>query len=994
MSNIKEFSYAAPGQRRILFYNTVISALVTGFILSDSVISLKYYFYYSEIMHVVLTAMLGGIFLGNLAGRVLFTGIRFTRALYIVTDLAFIFLGMIYFLRFFMLPDVREPLISLYMSWHFWIPSLAAIFFFIVGIKLHYFLKVACGNFIDERIPLGKFFTLALFGMAVGMGLPVFSLYPEIAAPWAKYYPWFSAASALLLPSLILLHLPYAPAPMFAQHFEEHEQEEESVLKRDDLFFTYLNFTFIFIYLYLGYQSIIKFYGDFLPVKLSFLLVVLGGLFLGSLGGRICKARFWHIYVEMIFPVFFLGFTMLLLQFSHSLPFYYGILLFLPLVLLFGLAAHNTINSVLDSFNHAKRHRIMDFSLFILPVPILIALSYVEFTYRWYFIVIYILALVNIFIPGIYLINREIKNIKKVSYFIFSLIFIPALVFSHIYFKIPLNNDYYVKRTENFNELKSTNFNALYIKTKADVSVNGSTVFRINDSIIRSSKRSLVPLYMHQPADTKPVLFIDGNQKFFRNSEIANFENLVCIDPIKSSMVDGQMLPFAGKQQYIADEIDVLPFFQQNEKEFFTIIDNLNLLDQRDNSFRFSEEYYRIAKRHLNPQGLYAQIFNLSYCNRHLLIKSLIAMKNVYSYHRAYLFSDMLVIICSDRSASLEFNYNQYQRLSVLLKEKKDLKNLFYSESHVLSHLLYDDIDDLLVFFNDDPGFFSSIYGYSLKSKEIPSEIIEDYQEHNRQIINSLSGTVYFKQALARDLIRNNSILTLLKATEFAEAQERYEDETKFLFNLKRYSDYSYELRRYLNTIMSFKEEYYYDAALQFEKEKNWDGAKILYRAILTINPDHFDANYRMGLLCLTLQELEESFKYLQHALKLKKEHPKVLYQMGVLLFASGRTTEALNYLTMALRQHEKSASVYHYLGLCHEKLGNMDEALYYYKKALIEDPNDLTIQASLDKINDKIEEEKSKWRIDIRKNQNEEEIDEEIPLPINKSAFDVRLND
>jgi tetratricopeptide (TPR) repeat protein len=115
---------------------------------------------------------------------------------------------------------------------------------------------------------------------------------------------------------------------------------------------------------------------------------------------------------------------------------------------------------------------------------------------------------------------------------------------------------------------------------------------------------------------------------------------------------------------------------------------------------------------------------------------------------------------------------------------------------------------------------------------------------------------------------------------------------------------------------------------------------------------------------------------------------------MGVLLFSSGKTKEALEYLTRARDLNENTASLYQYLGLCYEEIGNINEAAAYYEKAIMIDPNDINIISGLERVKGKIENEKNKWKQPEQKNESEAELGEKIPLPITKSAIDVRMTD
>ena len=67
------------------------------------------------------------------------------------------------------------------------------------------------------------------------------------------------------------------------------------------------------------------------------------------------------------------------------------------------------------------------------------------------------------------------------------------------------------------------------------------------------------------------------------------------------------------------------------------------------------------------------------------------------------------------------------------------------------------------------------------------------------------------------------------------------------IFLLKKMAEYRPSFRTYINRILTYKENYYYHNALQLEKKTKWDEARRLYNAILIINENNFEANYRMG---------------------------------------------------------------------------------------------------------------------------------------------------
>jgi len=997
MSTIQEFSYSNTSQRKIIYLNSFFSAAIIAVIAVEIIMGASLYLPYFPAGSYVFLSILTGLFLGNLTGRLIFSLVSFWRIILLVSESLFFLLTCGFFLKGFIPFEGSDPLLAIFRQWPGFILIFLIITAFLTGIKTNYLIKIACGSFIDEKEGISGYLLSALGGSLLGAALSFSVVFPIIEA-----YEKILQGALVLLPLIlivisILTRLEYSPQTMYARHFEpEQPPQEPEAEHRDDLFFTYLNFSYVIIYFFLGYTTAIKFYGETFHIILYFMVVTLITVSAGYIAGRFLKNAFWYIFSEMLFPLFFLSFIFLITAHHASLPFYLGIPLFAIPSLSFGFTLYQTIKNINKKFDHAKRFKILDFSFIILPFPILIALGLATFTYRWYFVLIYIITLMNIIIPGIYLINRKMEGYKKILYFIFSLVFLPLLIITHVYFEIPLNNDLYLKKIQNFRELKSTNYNAFFIKNRATVLLNQEPIFELKDSTIRNMKRALSAVYLHHALE-KPVIFIDSNQKFFRNPIIGYFPHALCIDTLKPENIDSEELPISGKRLYIPDEEYLLNFLRLNKKEFYSIVDIPNIYDQKYFNYRFSEDYYATVKKMHHPRGMYVHMYQLDAIDKTLFKQSLSALDKLYRYHSVYLFANIMIVLNSDNQSSLSISSVQLERLKTQLLQKKSLKYLFLSETHLLSHFLTSSLSDIAGRIPE-----TSKHTYSLLFKDylkgtLPKKFYTDVTSEKTPIDERISTNkkdFYFRQGLIRQMGRETVILSLIKKTELAETEERYEDETRHLFELKRYTEYNHDLRAYLKQILTYKEDYYFNAAVRLEQEKNWTSAITLYRAILTINANNFDANYRLGLLSLTLQDLDESFKFLKKALKLNSKHPKTLYQMGVLMFSSGRTAEAIDYLNQALRERERSPEVFLYLGLANEKLGKLPDALSYYGKALLEDPNDLTIVSRIDTVKKKMEGAKNKWKIKSPKNQLEEEQDEEIPLPINKSAYDIRLGD
>jgi tetratricopeptide (TPR) repeat protein len=398
----------------------------------------------------------------------------------------------------------------------------------------------------------------------------------------------------------------------------------------------------------------------------------------------------------------------------------------------------------------------------------------------------------------------------------------------------------------------------------------------------------------------------------------------------------------------------------------------------------------------LVPEGFFVQVFNLTYCRSDFLTLAVSSLDRRFKRVVGYLFSDHLVILAADDERSLLLNDAGLKAYQSLFKENPVLHTLFYNDVQLFTHVAAADMKQIRSYLERQD--LHPLFAFQKPQRcGLDSRISRAFAtEHLRvlEVVDRSLGFQQYKNNLAVAISGGAPVYSLLKQAGMYEISGDQGKEAEALLTLRRYAEYNLELRTYVTRLFAFKEEYYFLKAIEQEKSKNWEEAGKLYRAILSLNPDNFEANYRLGILSITLQNLDDAFVYLQKAMQLKRDDAKVLYQMGVLLFATGRLTEALDYLQRALSLNENSASVFYYLGLCNEKLGRLAEARAYYEKALTLDPNDRAIQSSMETIQKMLEDEKNKWKSPDLKNQYDVEQGESIPLPINKSAQDIRLKD
>jgi len=605
--------------------------------------------------------------------------------------------------------------------------------------------------------------------------------------------------------------------------------------------------------------------------------------------------------------------------------------------------------------------------------------------------------LINIVLPGLFLLQKKISAIKKSIYSVFSLFFVPGIILFHVFFSIPFDSTVFITHTEGFNRIYEKDAEHAVVSNDFEILHHGRTLFDFSECSIRNMKRALFPVYMYSsPIQGSKVLFLDGNQKFFHNPVIAAFNTYKVVDYLPEYKIDFNRLPLRGREDYLVDSKEILDFLFNDGEKYASIVDNPNIYDQDIYRYRFTGKYYSRVKRHLLENGLFAQIINIKYFRKDFLSSAIQGITEEYRHTSWFLFSNILVLLGTDDVRGFDVDRERVLALGEIIEKVADSDSLFINEAHCLSYMLKKENLNRLA--RKDVSvqrhFYSLFRTESLMEySDFESEILEN-SVSAEEIINSGDQQIKEIRETVNFYKRNEQNFKRIKIAEIAGARQLYEKEAELLVQLIPLSRNERQIGQYLEKQMITREQYYFKSAVEFEKEKKWDDAKKLYSAIITINGNNFEANYRMGLLCLTLQNIEESFKYIQKALQLQKDDPRVQYQMGVLLFSSGREKDSLEYLERSVTLKNDMPSVYFYLGLAYEKTGNIFEAKKNYEKAMLRDPNDEDIKLSIERIVQKIQEEQEKWKQKEPENQNEDEKGENIPLPINKSAYEWRITD
>lgn len=986
MSDIRKYDYSHVSQRRFALADAFFTAACIGIIFFDLLGQIFPLFPYVQIMGFLGAFLLVGHLTGTLIGKTVFSRFCSSRILFVLFGSLFV-IGTFLFLFSSFVFHIDNDQFRQILSQNL-IPAGILIFLFsiISGIKNNYLLKVSCGTFFDEKNGSISIIFALLSGLASGS---ILFLKSGTFIPVHFY-------GILLLPSLIflfLIKLEYSPVPFLAKNIDNTVNAPEvSHEFRDDIFFTYLNFSNIIIYTFLAGESFFRYFGETPFLKMVYLIFIIGSLAAGFLlAVFVRRLILFHVYAEVFYPFLFMAFFLLIHTNHLSMSYPYALVILFPIMVLFGMSLHHSTRCISLKNDHVTRYGIICFSIFILPAPILTAIILIPFSQIVFFVIFYALAIINIVLPGLFIAQKCISELKKGIYFIFAVTSVPLFVFIHFYFSIPFSLKPFVDRVSGYEQAAKLNLTTDFLQKEADIYFDDTLIFHISDQSLRSIRQATISLSLFADPMSDNVLFLDGIHSFYTDPVQSMFKGAFRISYVPREYTGITKLS-AEHEKIATDEIDLTIGLSRLSQKPDMIVDIPNIYDQKTNEYRFSEGYYRVIKSHLSGKRIYAQFFDISRGDRDLFSNAINALKKEFKNGATMLFGETLVVFASDTD-SLVLSTDSLTRIKDMCSRNPSLQTAFFSEIQPLTHFVKKGFP-LIDKKNSDHTSLYYLLNKPAKQKHSSMDFFNDYRTNHLVSLEFFAENDPYRANVERELKANERVFTILKIAEYASIKRDIETETSCLLDLKKMGEYNPPLRQYALSFLSFREKTFFNTALALENDKLWDDAGKIYRSILLINPSSYDANYRMSVISLTQQKINDASSYLQTAMRLQPDNPNVMHQMGVILFTIGKYNDALTYLQKAIALKKYDSPTYFYIGLCYEELNRLTEAAEYYNQAILKDPMNQDNISAIERIKSKLEKQNAQWQMPELKNQNEVEHGEDFPLPINKSAIDVRLKD
>jgi len=130
--------------------------------------------------------------------------------------------------------------------------------------------------------------------------------------------------------------------------------------------------------------------------------------------------------------------------------------------------------------------------------------------------------------------------------------------------------------------------------------------------------------------------------------------------------------------------------------------------------------------------------------------------------------------------------------------------------------------------------------------------------------------------------------------------------------------------------------------ALQFQQQGNYALAQQMYREILRIYPEHFDALHLFGVSYFQAGDPTHAIEIITKAITLKPSNPNAYFNIGNAYKALKNMDEALESYSRALDLKPDYVMAYINRGNVYKQLKRFNEALNDYNLALTHQPNQL----------------------------------------------------
>lgn len=123
------------------------------------------------------------------------------------------------------------------------------------------------------------------------------------------------------------------------------------------------------------------------------------------------------------------------------------------------------------------------------------------------------------------------------------------------------------------------------------------------------------------------------------------------------------------------------------------------------------------------------------------------------------------------------------------------------------------------------------------------------------------------------------------------------------------------------------------EGSVLYEKGRTQEAITLLEKA-LEINPQYYDAAYRLGIIYADMTQYEKAIEYFKKAVEVKHDFTNAYLNLGAACGHLKRYNEALKYLDIALSQDKENPKIYYNISMVFFAAGDVEKGAYFLSRA------------------------------------------------------------
>lgn len=144
---------------------------------------------------------------------------------------------------------------------------------------------------------------------------------------------------------------------------------------------------------------------------------------------------------------------------------------------------------------------------------------------------------------------------------------------------------------------------------------------------------------------------------------------------------------------------------------------------------------------------------------------------------------------------------------------------------------------------------------------------------------------------------------------------------------------------QYLTRYFPEDAELQYNLGIIYEKLKDFDNAKLAYKAAINLSPQE-DFYYNLGEVLVTLQEWDDAIEAFKTVLRTDSNDGNCYFNLGLCYYHKDEINLATDYFQKAINLNPEDIFAHFYLGYIYQNNGLTNFAIESYKKVLSISPD------------------------------------------------------